>query len=178
MDEATSSASGDPDPVLTDAIADAARKAITQLRSQASGPFCVYALLTSGEALRPYLSATLHGPARWDLADSPFAIVGDEYFAPLTQVYDARGDLSTMSPADADTEYRRRFASMEAALHALDDEGFFGVGAERAQTLLLVSPMPPDHTDAGFAIRLNPASELLGAWLEEAAEGYPQAPAR
>ncbi|MBY0688266.1 DUF4303 domain-containing protein [Microbacterium marinilacus] len=176
--EAAGSAPGEPDPALTASIADATRKAITRLRSQASGPFCVYALLTSGEALRPYLSVTLHGPGRWDLADSPFALAGDEFFAPLAQVYDARGDLFDMAPADADAEYWRRLASMEAALHALDDEGFFGVGAERAQTLLLVSPMPPDHSDAGFARRLNPPGELLSAWLDEAAEGYPRASTR
>ena len=146
-----------------------------QLHSQTSGPFCVYALLTSGEALRPYLSVTLHGPGRWDLADSPFAIVGDEHFAPLGRIYAERGDLSGMAPEDADAEYWRRLASMEAALHALDEEGLFGAGADRAEKLLLVSPMPPDESDAGFACRLNPPSGLLDAWLEEAAEGHPAA---
>lgn len=167
-----SAAPGEPDPALTEVIADAARKAITQLRSQASGPFCVYALLTSGEALRPYLSVTRHGPGRWDLADSPLAVVGDEFFAPLGRAYAERGDLRAMAPSAADAEYWRRLASMEAALRTLDEEGMFSTGVDRAQTLLLVSPMPPDGSDAGFARRLNPPSELLQAWLEEAAEWH------
>ncbi|MFV0405285.1 MAG: DUF4303 domain-containing protein [Propioniciclava sp.] len=170
-DAVASAAPGVADPELTKLIADAARKAVTQLRTQTSGPFCVYALLTSGEALRPYLSVTLHGPGRWDLADSPLALVGDEFFAPLGRVYAERGDLRGMAPADADAEYWRRLASMEAALAALDGEGLFGTGTDRAQTLLLVSVMPPDQSDAEFARRLNPPGGLLDAWLAEAAEG-------
>lgn len=55
-----------------------------------------------------------------------------------------------MTDIDASAEYGRRLASMEGALRSLDDERLFGTGADRAQTLLLVSPMPPDETDDGF----------------------------
>ncbi|RII17823.1 hypothetical protein DSC45_13045 [Streptomyces sp. YIM 130001] len=161
---------GGADPVLTEAIAGAARKAIGRLRAEHAGPFCVYALVTTGEALRPYLSVTLDGPQRWDLPDSPFAICGDEYLAPLDAVYAARGDLFDMQPEDEEAEYELRLASMEAALHTLVEEGVFGTGREREQTLLLVTTMPPDETDAEFARRLNPPGALLTAWLEEASE--------
>ncbi len=169
---ATPRARPNPDSALTTAIATSARGAITQLHSDEPGPFCLYALLTSGEALRPYLSVTLDGPNRWDLADSPFAVFGDEHFAPLEKIYAERGSLFEMTPTDADTEYWVRLMSMEAALRTLDEEGLFGTGRDREQTLLLVTPMPPDHTDAESARRLNPRSALLVDWLKEASEGY------
>lgn len=164
--------SHEPDRVLTMAIVDATRRAVEQLRAEHEGPFCVYALVTSGEALRPYLSVTLDGPDRWDLPDSPFAIYGDEHFAGLEDLYSRRGDLHRMAPDDADAEYWLRLTSMEAALRMLDAEGLFGSGRERDRTLLLVMTMPPDETDAVFARSLNPPSPLLTAWLEEASEGY------
>ncbi|WP_179210946.1 DUF4303 domain-containing protein [Cellulomonas iranensis] len=161
----------DPDPVLTAAIADATRAAVTRLRAEHPGPFCAYALVTTGEALRPYLTVTPDGPERWDLADSPYAITGDEHFAHGTALYAARGDLADLPAREAQTEYDQRLASMEAVLRTLDAEGLFGTGAAREATLLLVATMPPDESDAGFARRLNPPGPLLDDWLVEAAEG-------
>lgn len=162
----------DGDAVLTAAIVAATRAALDEVRATHPGPFCVVALVTTGEALRPYLSVTLHGDGRWDLADSPLVIVGDEHFAALEPLYAARGHLHTMSSPDAEREYAVRLASMEAALRLLDGEGLFGVGEARGQVLLLVTTMPPDASDAGFARRLNAPGPLLTAWLEEASEGY------
>ncbi|GIG39318.1 DUF4303 domain-containing protein [Cellulomonas phragmiteti] len=166
------SAPVDGDAALTGAIAAATRAAVDGLRAAHPGPFCVVALVTTGEALRPYLSVTLDGDGRWDLADSPLAIVGDEHFAALEPLYAARGDVHALPSPDAEREYGVRLASMEAALRLLDGEGLFGVGPAREQVLLLVATMPPDESDAGFACRLNPPGPLLTAWLEEASEGY------
>lgn len=162
----------DADPRLAAQIADVTRRAVEQLHAQHPGPFCLYALVTTGEALRPYLGVTLDGPERWDLPDSPFAVCGDEHLATLDGVYARLGDLADLPPADAETEYQVRLASMEAALRRLDAEGVFGTGTGRDRVLLLVTPLPPDASDARFARRLNPPGPLLDAWLEEAAEGF------
>lgn len=160
-----------PVPELVDAVADAAGAAIRDLHATHSEDFCVYALVTSGEGYRPYLTATVHGAERWDLADSPYAFVGDELLSRTDSVFSARGELHELSADDAEVEFGRRLASLEAALARLDDEGMFGSGEERARVLLLVATMPPDESDATFARRLNPAGPLLEAWLAEAAEG-------
>ncbi|QOR69867.1 DUF4303 domain-containing protein [Ruania alkalisoli] len=161
----------EPIPALVDAIAEATDEAIRRLRSEHRADFCVYALVTSGEAYRPYLTATVHGESRWDLADSPYALVADEILARTDVAFTARGQLQDMDAAKAEEEYWRRLTSMEAALRRLDEAGIFGTGIERDRVLLLVATMPPDENDAGFARSLNPGGPLLDAWLAEAAEG-------
>lgn len=164
------SAASVPDPALTAEIVHGTRLAVQQLHDEHPGSFCVYALATSGEALRPYLIVTPDDATRWDLPDSPFAVYGDEHLAGLEELFTARGDLFDMSAEQAQAEYDLRLASMEAALRALDADGLFGAGDARADVLLLVTTMPPDETGAETARRLNPASPLLAAWLDEAAE--------
>lgn len=160
-----------PDEGLVAVIVEATRSAITQLRTDHPDDFCVYALLTCGEAFRPYLTVTVRGANQWDLADSPYAVFGEEWMANTAPAYDARPPLFEMTDEAAAREYNTRLASMEEALRRLDQECLFGVGEARAAVILLVSPMPPDESDAQFARRLNPSSPLLDAWLAEAAEG-------
>lgn len=159
------------DVALASAIARATRRAVEQLHAAHPGPFCVYALATTGEALRPYLIVTPDDETRWDLPDSPFAVYGDGHLAGLEELFTERGDLFGMTPADADAEYSTRLASMESALRSLDDDGLFGTGDARRQVLLLVTTMPPDASDAAVARRLNQPGRLMTAWLEEASEG-------
>ncbi|WP_449277955.1 DUF4303 domain-containing protein [Leucobacter sp. GX24907] len=161
----------EPVPELVDVVAEATEEAVRRLRAEHSEDFCVYALVTTGEAYRPYLAATVHGDSRWDLADSPYDLVCDEVLAQAEPAFSERGQLYDMDPADAEAEYWRRLASMEAALQRLDDGGLFGRGEARSRILLLVATMPPDESDVVFARRLNPAGPLLDAWLKEAAEG-------
>lgn len=161
----------EPIATVVDVVAAATDEAIRRLRSEHPVDFCVFALVTSGEAYRPYLTATVHGESRWDLADSPYVLFADEVMARTEAAFNARGQLSDMDPSQAEEEYWRRLASMEAALRRLDEAGLFGTDAERAHALLLVATMPPDESDAGFARRLNPDGPLLDAWLAEAAEG-------
>lgn len=165
------SAASVPDPALTAEIVRGTRLAVQQLHAEHRGPFCVYALVTSGEALRPYLVVTPDDETRWDLPDSPFAVFGDEHLAGLEAHFTERGEIFDLPAQDARAEYDLRLASMEAALRVLDADGLFGFGADRHQTLLLVTTMPPDETAAAFARRLNPVGPLLTAWLDEASEG-------
>lgn len=159
------------DAVLVEAVVDATRSAVRQLHAERreDEAFCAYALVTTGEGFRPYLAVTVHGPDRWNLADSPYAIVGDEWLAQTEPAFSARGDL--FEAADPDAEWEVRSASLEEALRRLDGEGLFGTGPARDEVLLLVATMPPDESDAGFARRLNASGPLLDAWLREAAEG-------
>lgn len=160
-----------PVPALVEAVTEATAEAIELLRAQHPEDFCVYALVTSGEGFRPYLTATVRGEAQWDLADSPYAIVEDEILARAEPAFMARGDLYDMTDDAAEEEFSRRMASMEEALRRLDNQGLFGRGEERARVLLLVVTMPPDPSEAEIGRRLNPPGPLLDAWLREAAEG-------
>lgn len=160
-----------PVPALVEAVTEATAEAIELLRAQHPEDFCVYALVTSGEGFRPYLTATVRGEAQWDLADSPYAIVEDDILARTDPAFTARGLLRDMPREAAEAEFWRRLASMEEALRRLDGQGLFGRGEERSRVLLLVATMPPDTSDAAFARRLNPPGPLLDAWLREAAEG-------
>lgn len=159
-------------PALVKVVSDATRHAVTRFHAERDDygeTFCVYALVTSGEGMRPYLTVTVDGPDRWNLADSPYAIVGDDWLAQTESAFSARGDL--FEATDIDAEWDLRLASMEESLRRLDREGLFGTGTQREAILLLVATMPPDESDSGFARRLNPPGPLLEAWLREAAEG-------
>lgn len=159
-----------PDLTLARIVAEATRAALAELAPSVREQLCAVALVTSGEALRPSLTVTVHGEDRWDLADSEQALPGDEHLAAITETWDARGFLSELDPADAEAEYVTRLATLEEALRLLDIDGAFGRGKARGRVLLLVATMPPDESDAGYARRLNPPGPLLEDWLEEAAE--------
>lgn len=169
-----------PDPVLTRVVADAARAAITDLRRAHPERFHAFALLTTGEALPPYLSAcsaeaTDRGD-RWAFPDSPYAAWGyDEHFRDVVRAFDVRGALHDLATDAAAAEYATRLASIEEALRVLDVEGFFGTGDVRGRVLLVVGTLPPDPADAGFVRRLNPPGALRAEWLRDCAEG-PQLP--
>lgn len=164
-----------PDPALTRVIAEATRSAVADLRERHPEDFHAFALLTTGEALPPYLAAASAegtaraGAHRWGLPDSPYAVWGyEEHFGEVVRAFGARGDLFALADERAvDAEYATRLASMEEALRLLDAEGFFGAGAERLGVLLLAGTLPPDEGDAGAVRRLNPAGPLRDSWLRE-----------
>ncbi|MFT4265386.1 MAG: DUF4303 domain-containing protein [Nocardioides sp.] len=165
------------DPDLSRALASAAGAAIATLREQHPQRFYAVALLTSGEARAPYLSAcsleadAAEGLERWDLAGTPYATWGyDEHFAGVSRALAARGELSGLGGDAFEAEYALRLASIEEALRLLDVAGLFGAGAERQGVLLIAGTVPPDATDAGFVRRLNPAGPLYEEWLRECAE--------
>ncbi|WP_454300814.1 DUF4303 domain-containing protein [Salana multivorans] len=159
-----------PDGALARIVAEATCAALAELARSVRERVCAVALVTSGEALRPWLTVTVHGEDRWDLADSAHALTGDEHLAAIAEAWDARGYLHELDEADAEVEYATRLATLEEALRLLDVDGVFGRGETRERVLLLVATMPPDETDAGYARRLNPPGPLLDDWLAEAAE--------
>ncbi|MET7640747.1 DUF4303 domain-containing protein [Streptomyces sp. NPDC005438] len=167
-----------PDPELSRVIATATRAAVTALRRQHPDRFYLFALLTTGEALSPHLAAcSLEGDRRlgleaWNPADSPYAVWGyREHYGEVARAFDQRGQPHRIEDeATAEAEYDLRLASMEEALRLLDADGLFGRGPDRAGVLLQAGTMPPDHTDAGFVRRLNPAGPLRERWLTECAE--------
>jgi hypothetical protein len=168
---------------LADAIADATRRAVSNLFQKHPGHFYYCALITTGEAHRPFVTAwseeALNEAAlrdrepvkarellKWSHADSPYCCFGDEHFSTVATLFDARPSL------DGDnwrSEWQFRVDAMEAALSRLDREGLFGRGAERSRIFVNVEVMPPDYTNVERAARLNP-SAAMRSWLQEAAE--------
>lgn len=140
------------------------RAALDELPISAREELCIVSLLTTGEALRPYLSVTTHGDQWWDVVEGDHAIHADHLFAALADEWDS-----------SDPAFDQRISVMEEALRSLDVGGAFGAGPERERVLLLVQTLPPDWTEAGRARRLNPLSALMNRWLTEAAETPPLA---
>lgn len=160
----------EPDAALAASLAQATRSALAELPARVAAELCLVALVTTGEGLRPFLGVTVHGPGRWDLADSDHAIVGDAHLQALTGAWEARGHLLDLDDGQAEAELAVRLATLEAALRLLDQQALFGAGDERLGVLLLATLVPPDGTEAGYARRLNPGGPLLRAWLCEASE--------
>jgi hypothetical protein len=171
---------------LTDAIANAARQAFSTLFSNCPGSYYYCTLVTTGEALPPTISAWSHEALataavrldrtreiqsiKWSYADSPHFNYGKEHFNEVRRLFLERPALNHETREDDwSTEYTLRLDAMEAAMARLDKEGIFGRGAARNKVVILVEVMPPDHTNAERARRLNPP-EALTEWIPEAAE--------
>ena len=151
---------------LADAITEATRAAVTALFSEHPGTYYYLALITTGEAHAPFLTAWSHEALaaaaeseedremiKWSYADSPIDIYGED----------------DMSDDDWAAEHDLRLSAMETALRRLDDEGLFGEGERRLGLVVNVEVMPPDPTNTERARRLNPPAALT-RWLEEVAE--------
>lgn len=167
---------------LAQAIAEATRAAATDLFTRRPGRFYYFALISTGEALPPCLSAwseealaeTAEPDAlRWSYADSPFCAYGwEEHFGRVRQLF---GERPAMDPADEaswSSEFELRFRAMEQALRQLDHEGLFGTGDQRLAIVINAEVMPPDPGNTIRAQRLNPPGALV-RWLAEAAEQAP-----
>lgn len=172
---------------LTDAIADATRRAIHDLFREHPEDFYYCSLITTGEAHPPVLTAwsreALHAAAaeaadpddarwglKWSYGESPYFCYGETYFGEVRRLFDLRPRMSPeMSSEERHAEYELRLRAMELALARLDAEGLFGTGAARLRTVINAEVMPPDFTNTERATRLNPA-EALKDWLAEAAE--------
>lgn len=156
-------------------IAAATRAAIVALRREHPQDYYAFALLTSGEALAPYLSACSleadldDGLERWSFADSPYVVWGyDEHFSDVVRAFHERGEL--VEHEHPEVEYAVRLASIEEGLRLLDVAGLFGSPGARQEVLLIAGTMPPDESDAGFVRRLNPPGQLFDEWLRECSE--------
>ncbi len=165
-----------PKSELEVAITDATRKAVMSLFENHNENFYYLSLITTGEALRPYLSAwsweALKNESedlKWSYADSPYCLYGDEFFQPVAELYSKRPSLHDDINEEWETEYNLRLDAMEAALAQLDKEGVFGEGEARNNIVINAEVMPPDFTNTERAKRLNPELAIKD-WLIEAAE--------
>lgn len=149
--------------------------------------FYYCSLITTGEALRPYLtawstealdeavrkgdgSANLRQDLKWSHNDTPFYCYGDKYFDDVGRLFAALPDSGTFSTWEEwEPEYTFRLSVMEEAMARLDRTGLFGNGLRRAGIVINVEVMPPDNSNRARALRLNP-SEALTDWLKEAGE--------
>ncbi len=169
------------DAELSAAIADAARQAFAEL-FQTGEHFYYCTLITTGEALPPFVAAWSHealercvepqdrDTLKWSYADSPYCAFGwEEYFGTVRRMFQRLPDLHTFADSDWEAEYEARLNVMETAMRTLDTEGLFGAGKNRLNMVVNVEVMPPDHANTLRAFRLNPPAALT-AWLAEAAE--------
>ncbi len=168
---------------MRDAIREAARHAFRALRS--ANPhehFYYFALVTTGDALRPGPSAcSLEGlervldryrakglacgadVLRWSEADSPYHLYGDEHFRDVEALFLLGGDHHALPQPAYEAEVAARFQAMEDALGDLDRKGFFGAGPERFAVVINVISTGEEDEDAilARAARLNPAESLV-----------------
>lgn len=164
---------------LTQAIADATRAAAAELFARHPGHYYSFALISTGEALPPYISAWSEEALaetgdpvelRWSYADSPFCAYGyEEHFGRVRALFSERPVMDFKDQEASAAEYELRYRAMEHALRQLDGEGVFGTGHERSRIVVNAEVMPPDYTNTQRARRLNPP-EALARWLAEAAE--------
>jgi len=188
--------SKDPAPVpsgqeLQEAIEAAAEKAIAVLFQSHPERFYYCALITSGYAHPPVLTAwstealdreaakraepDARGWLEWSYGESPYFVYGDEHFGEVKRLFSQRPEIRAGMPdAEWQEEYELRLRAMEAAMKRLDAKGLFGTGEERLRVVINVEVMPPDYTNTQRALRLNP-KEALTVWLREVAEPVPDA---
>lgn len=168
---------------LKDAIYEASKKAISELFSKNPGKFYYCALITTGEAHPPFISAWSiealekasntqeeRKALKWSYADSPYCCSGEENFTKVKELFSSRPEMTyDLSEKEWAAEYNLRLNAMEAAIAKLDAEGLFGSGEERNNIVINIEVIPPDSTNTERAKRLNP-NEAIEAWLSEAAE--------
>jgi hypothetical protein len=169
---------------LEDAIYDALDKALIKLLSMyPDHNFYYFALITTGEASSPFISAwsreLLENSAKsiedtedlkWSYSESPLCFFAEEYFKTVDDLFQLRPEMhSDLSDEEWKLEYNQRLDAMEFALKRLDLNGVFGRGEARNKIYINVECMPPDYTNTERAYRLNPIN-ALNTWLEEAAE--------
>jgi hypothetical protein len=166
--------------VLRAEIREAARRAFAAVRAaHPDEHFYYFALVTTEDALRPGPSASSleglrracesqdAGPCapdvlRWSEADSPYNLFGDEHFKRVAELFLEGGDHRHLPDPQYEAEVATRFAAMEQALRDLDDEGFFGVGDDRAGVVINVVA-PGDEGEEQIlrrAEQLNPPASL------------------
>ncbi len=170
------------------AIEKATRIAVRTLFREHPENFYYIALITSGEAHRPSLSAWSHEALvrtelenannedyerqllKWSYADSPYCNYGDQFFSNVGELFDARPSMSDEMTSDEwREEWDLRVGAMEMAASKLDSEGLFGIGSDRKRVVVTVEVMPPDYSNTERVKRLNPR-EAIVEWLKEAAE--------
>lgn len=176
---------------LSGVIALASQRAFGKLFGDVDESFYYVALVTTGEGLAPCIAAWSRealeravagsgDPAqarewfKWSWADSPYLAFGDEFFDDVRSLFAERGCIAELDmDEEREAEFECRLASMEEALCRLDATRLFGSGERRSQIIVMAEVSPPDHSNTGRAVRLNPGGDLLNEWLRECAEPEP-----
>lgn len=173
------------DDTLVNIIQDATEKAISKLFEEHKEKFYYCALITTGEALCPVISAWSEEALeritqgeediekakyylKWAYEESPYFTYGEEYFESVNKIFIERM-RKIKDEKERDEEIELRINSMERVMHNLDEKGLFGTGKQRLNIVINVEVMPPDFTNTERALRLNP-KEALNEWLDEIAE--------
>lgn len=165
---------------LKTAIIQAVMTAAERLFGQTGESIYYFALITSGEAHAPIVSAwskeklamvpeAERPTVKWSYADAPYFDFDSASFEKVRLLFDQRPNILSLNEPLRSSEYEERLSVMEAALSEADAAGTFGSGIEREQIVINVEVMPPDHSNTERAIRLNPPAALT-EWLVEAAE--------
>ena len=169
---------------LSDLILEASKKAFLDLFSNGEQYYyCV--LITSGEALSPYISAcSVESLSRyskkhseedakkikWSYADSEYCSFGYElYFKSVELYFQERLGINELDDDAWEQEFNLRILAMERAMKHLDSEGIFNINQLRENVFINVEVMPPDSTNTERALILN-ESKNITEWLTEAAE--------
>lgn len=180
--------------VLIDEIAKAAHMAFKELFAT-NELFYYCSLITTGEALPPFISAWSHEALerfakeneyddkdkeliKWSYAESPYLDFGSRHFEEVRKLFELRPPMNqTISEEEWQHEFDSRIEAMEIAMKRLEQQGVFGTNKERDKIVINVEVMPPDYSNTQRAIRLNPSS-ALSEWLLEAAEPLPKTETR
>ncbi|KAL4898432.1 quinon protein alcohol dehydrogenase-like superfamily [Aspergillus ambiguus] len=169
---------------LVNRLVVAARCAFTQARQQhPKDTFYYFALFTdemgayvlptcnSEEALREAADrcarefgrteAEHTAVLRWSPADSPYHMLGMEYFSDLMELFRSHGDPWQSDDDCLDAEIDARVEAAFQALTILDKEGFFGQGVERERVIVTVFRyQQSSHSLLTNTSRLNPPSAV------------------
>lgn len=175
--------------LLADEIMKATHMALMELFST-NEHFYYCSLITTGEALPPFISAWSYEALerfakdnkyedhdkeliKWSYAESPYLDFGSSHFDKVRRLFEQRPPMDqTRSEMEWQHEFDCRIEAMETAIRKLDQLGIFGMDEDRDKIVINVEVMPPDYSNTQRAIRLNPLS-ALSEWLLEAAEPPP-----
>ena len=171
---------------LIEALTKAAGAAFLSLKETTKEHFYFYTFIFD-EGLHPYISAWSYealeksileqqlsdeerGWWKWDSADSPYAVYGyDDFFGEVSELLDKQESLLSDEELYG-IEWDMRVDVLEEAMKRLDGSGLFGTKEERKNVVINVKLAPPDGSEYNRALRLNPPSVFLSAYLETCEE--------
>ena len=159
--------------MLVSALAEAARKTFLELFENGE-KFYYCALITdSGMVNCPHISAwsweALEEEAdeslKWEWADSPYMLYGDENFSNLRELFNRLPTINLSDENNWKAQFDFRVGAMIAALEQLDLEGIFALNQPRESIVINVE-MTDGYENMKRALRLNKA-ENIKEYLEE-----------
>ena len=167
-------------------LKDAIKNAVADLFTHhGTENFYHIALMTTGEALPPFLTASsqeglevtinkyqekysnndyklLKYELTWSYADSLYAIYKyEEYFKTVEYLFYKRPNLHELNDDEREIEFDFRLKLMEEVMLELDKEGLFGTKEKRKKLLINIEIFSDDDENIKRAIRLNPSNSVI-----------------